>query len=260
MSKDRLLVIDIGNTNLVLGVFEGQDLRHSWRVVTRREQTADEYAVLFRNLFAMENLTFSEIGGIAVCSVVPPVNEAFQRLADRHFKLSPFFVEPEKQRLVSVRYRPVADVGADRIVTALAAYRMFGGPAIVVDFGTATTFDAISEAGEYLGGVIAPGIGISAEALFQRAAKLPRVDIRKPARVIGDSTIGSMQSGLYFGYVGLVEGILKRMKSELKADRVVSTGGMATLLAADVEGIDHVEENLMLFGLRMFYEHLQTGK
>ncbi len=252
-----LLAIDIGNTHLVLGIFKGDQLVHSWRVVTRRNQTFGEYAVLFRNLFELEGIASKDIEGMVISSVVPPLNETFESLARQYFSLEPLFIEATRQDLVPIpTYKPPADVGADRIVNAMAAFDLIGGPSIVVDFGTATTFDAISGQGEYLGGVIAPGIGISAEALFSRASKLPRIEIRKPSKVIGDSTVGSMQSGLYFGYVGLVEGILGNMKGELGEAQVLATGGLASLVAAATEAIDRVEEDLTLFGLRLFHSKL----
>ncbi|TDI08893.1 MAG: type III pantothenate kinase, partial [Acidobacteria bacterium] len=186
-----LLAIDIGNTQLVLGIFKGDQLVHSWRVVTRRNQTFDEYAVLFRNLFELEGISSEDIEGMVISSVVPPLNKTFESLAKQYFSLDPLFIEATRQNLVPIpTYKPPADVGADRIVNAMAAFDLIGGPSIVVDFGTATTFDAISGTGEYLGGVIAPGISISAEALFSRASKLPRIEIRKPSKVIGDSTVG----------------------------------------------------------------------
>ena len=252
-----LLAIDIGNTHLVLGIFKGDQLVHSWRVVTRRNRTFDEYAVLFRNLFELEGISSKDIEGMVISSVVPPLNKTFESLAKQYFSLEPLFIEAARQDLVPIPlYKPPVDVGADRIVNAMAAFDLIGGPSIVVDFGTATTFDAISGKGEYLGGVIAPGIGISAEALFSRASKLPRIEIRKPSKVIGDSTVGSMQSGLYFGYVGLVEGILRNMKGELGEAEVVATGGLASLVAAATEEIDRVEEDLILFGLRIFHSEL----
>ncbi len=249
-----LLVIDIGNTNIVLGGFEGRRLAHSWRVATRRDRTADEYAVLCRNLFQTANLGASDIEAIIISSVVPPLNEYFEELSRKYFGLKPDFVEPETQKLIPIRYRPPSDVGADRIVTAVAALELLGAPAIVVDFGTATTFDAISREGEYLGGIIAPGIGISAEALFVRASRLPRIEIRKPPQTIGDSTVTSMQSGIYYGYVALVEGILERMKRELGDAPVIATGGFAKTIARETSSIGSVEENLMLYGLRIFHE------
>jgi len=252
-----LLAIDIGNTQLVLGIFKGDQLVHSWRVVTRRNQTFDEYAVLFGNLFELEGISSEDIEGMVISSVVPPLNKTFESLAKQYFSLDPLFIEATRQNLVPIpTYKPPADVGADRIVNAMAAFDLIGGPSIVVDFGTATTFDAISGKGEYLGGVIAPGISISAEALFSRASKLPRIEIRKPSKVIGDSTVGSMQSGLYFGYVGLVEGILGKMKGELGEAQVLATGGLASLVAAATDAIDRVEEDLTLFGLRLFHSKL----
>lgn len=251
-----LLVIDIGNTNLVLGIFEGQDLKHSWRVSTRRDRTSDEYAVLCWNLFRLGRIPLSEVDAIVISSVVPPLNECFDEMARKYFHVEPIFVEPEEQKLMPVVYNPPFEVGSDRIVNAIAAYQMFGGPAIILDFGTATTFDAVSGDGTYLGGIIAPGIGISAEALFARAAKLPRIEIKRPARTIGDSTVGSMQSGLYYGYVGLVEGILKRMRAELGEATVTATGGFARLIGEATEGIDRIEENLTVYGLKIYYDRV----
>ena len=253
-----LLVIDIGNTSMALGVFDGDELKYSWRVATRKQQSSDEYAVLYRNLFELEGFWPEQVTAIAICSVVPPLNEVFAVLARKYFSVEPLFVEPEQQDLMRIRYNPPSDVGADRIVSAVAAFQLVGGPAIVVDFGTATTFDAISPEGEYLGGIIAPGIGISAEALFNRAAKLPRIDIKKPSQLIGDSTVTSMQSGIYFGYVSLVEGILARMKEELGEAQVVATGGLAALVATDSNAINRVEENLILYGLKIFYNYLNS--
>lgn len=249
-----LVVIDIGNTNIVLGVFEGAVLRHSWRAASRRDRTADEYAALCRNFFESAGLDGSDFSAMVISSVVPPLNEYFEEMAVKYFGLRPRFVEPDRQSLIPVRYRPASDVGADRIVTAIAAVDMVGTPAIVVDFGTATTFDAISREGEYLGGIIATGIGVSAEALFLRASRLPRVEIRKPPRIIGDSTVTSIQSGIYFGYVALVEGILERMKRELGEASVIATGGFAKTISRETAAIDRVEENLMLYGLRIFHE------
>ena len=214
-----LLVIDIGNTSMALGIFEGEELKYSWRVATRKHQSADEYAVLYRNLFQLEGLSAQQVKGIAICSVVPPLNEVFSSLASRHFSVKPLFVEPEGQDLMPIRYHPPSDVGADRIVSAVAAFELVGGPAIVVDFGTATTFDAISKEGEYLGGIIAPGIGISADALFCHASKLPRIDIKKPELLIGDSTVNSMQAGIYFGYAVDLAGNI----SEKSADSIIVT-------------------------------------
>ncbi len=255
-----LLVVDIGNTNIVLGLFDGERLAHSWRVATRREQTADEYAVLCRALFRSSEVPRSAVRAVVISSVVPPLNEAFTDFCRRSFGIDPEFVRPEAQQLIPIRYQPVADVGADRIVTALAVMEMTPGAAIVVDFGTATTFDAVSAEREYLGGVIAPGMGISAEALVARAARLPRIEIRKPEAVIGRSTVGSLQSGLYYGYVALVEGILERMKRELGSALVVATGGFARLIASEARGIDRVEDDLMLYGLRLYHERTRNER
>src|SRR5512135_1678499 len=238
-----LLVVDVGNTNTVLGVFQsasgsvggpyGPLIAH-WRVATSKTQTVDEYGVLFRNLFAIEGLEVKEVKGIGISSVVPPLDSTLREMCERYFHSRPLFVEPGVKTGMPVHYDNPAEVGADRIVNGVAAFEKFGGPCIVVDFGTATTFDAVSKKGEYLGGVIAPGIGISAEALFERTARLPRVDIRKPARVIGSNTVGSVQSGLYYGYLGLVDGILERLLAELGSEaKVVATGGLASLIGKD---------------------------
>jgi type III pantothenate kinase len=250
-----LLVIDIGNTNTVLGVFNGSHLIASWRLETKQSQTADEYGILSRNLFALADIESTKICSIIIASVVPPLNSVLEEMALKYFKVKPLFVEPGIKTGVPVLYDSPADVGADRIVNAVAAYEKYGGPAIVVDFGTATTFDAISAKGEYLGGVIAPGPGISAEALFKRTARLPRVEIRAPSKVIGTSTVGSIQSGLYYGYIGLVEGILERMIQELGSKTaVIATGGHASLIGSGVHLIRHIDPDLTLEGLRLIHE------
>ncbi len=250
-----LLVIDVGNTNTVLGVFEGANLVVDWRLVTKQSQTADEYGILARNLFNLANIEVSKIGHIIIASVVPPLNSVLAEMAEKYFKVKPLFVEPGIKTGMPVLYDVPADVGADRIVNAVAAYEKYGGPAIVVDFGTATTFDAISASGQYLGGVIAPGPGISAEALFSRTARLPRVEIKAPPRVIGTSTIGSIQSGIYYGYLGLIDGILGRMILDLGEKTVViATGGFAALFARESQGIQHIDESLTLEGLRLIFE------
>lgn len=253
-----LMVLDVGNTNTVLGVYAGEELINHWRLKTERERTADEYGILIRTLFDLGNMADGTITGIVVSSVVPPTRPAIEEMALRYFGVQPTFIEPTMDLGMPVLYHPPGDVGADRIVNGIAAYDQFGGPVIIVDFGTATTFDAISSQGEYLGGVIAPGVGISAEALFLRAARLPRVEIRQPAKVIGASTVESMQSGLYWGYAGLVDGILGRMKRELENPHVVSTGGLAELIFPACTEIDSVEKNLTLEGLRLIHQRL-TG-
>src|SRR5438445_11623827 len=264
-----LLVIDVGNTNTVLGVFArvaevhaGSDeatngaryerLVARSRVATALNHTVDEYGVLFRSLFSMDSLDASGIRGIVISSVVPPLDSTLRQVCERYFKLKPLFIEPGVKTGMPVHYENPAEVGADRIVNGVAAFEKYGGPCVVVDFGTATTFDAVSKKGEYMGGVIAPGIGISAEALFERTARLPRVDIRKPQRnsVIGTNTVGSVQSGLYYGYLGLVDGILERLVAEMGSEtKVVATGGLAQLIAAGSKYITAVDDLLTLEGL-----------
>jgi type III pantothenate kinase len=250
-----LLTIDAGNTNTVLGIHEGTELRRHWRLTTRREQTADEYGILVRNLFSSSDVEPSRIAGIALASVVPPLTPVLVSLSRQYLGQEPLVVEPGVRTGMPILYEPPGDVGADRIVNGVAAFAAFGGPVIVVDFGTATTFDVVTRKGEYLGGVICPGIGISADALFQRAARLPRVDVRHPGRVIGRSTVASMQAGLYFGYAGMVEALLARIKAELgEPARVVATGGLAETLAAEIPGIEAVDPVLTLTGLRLIWE------
>src|SRR5437867_1401927 len=250
-----LLVIDIGNTNTSLGVFDDENLTANWRLTTARERTGDEWGVHTRNLFALAGLNFKSIDAIAVASVVPPLNFTLKRMAEVYFELTPLFIDHTIHTGVPILYPPASDVGADRIVDAVAAIHKYGAPCIVVDFCTATTFDAINAQSEYLGGVIAPGINISADALFQRAAKLPRVEIKRPARVIGSATVEAMQSGLYHGYVGLVDGILRKMIDELGGSvKVIATGGLAQLIAKGSEFIETVDETLTLEGLRLVYE------
>lgn len=250
-----LLAIDIGNTNTSLGVYDKEELLAHWRLTTARERTVDEYGVHARNLFELAGLDFKAITAIAIASVVPPLNFTLRRMSENYFHHAPLFVDHTTDTGVPILYDPPSDVGADRIVDAVAAVHKYGSPCIIVDFGTATTFDAINERGEYLGGVITPGITISSDALFARTAKLPRVEIRRPSSVIGSTTIGSMQSGLYYGYVGLVDGILKKMRDELgQSVRVVATGGLAPLITAGSEFIEEIDENLTLDGLRLVYE------
>src|SRR5207248_442679 len=250
-----LLVIDIGNTNTSLGVFDSEALVTHWRLTTARERTVDEWGVLTRNLFALAELNFKSIDAIAIASVVPPLNFTLKRMAEVYFQATPLFVDHTIDTGVPILYEPPSDVGADRIVDAVAAIRKYGAPCIVVDFGTATTFDAINAMGAYLGGVISPGITISSDALFERAAKLPRVEIKRPEKVIGSATVEAMQSGLYYGYVGLVDDILRRMIAELGGSpRVIATGGLAPLIAKGSRYVEIVDETLTLEGLRLVYE------
>ena len=258
-----LLVLDVGNTNTTLGVFDragGENSRYerlvaSWRVATNRTQTVDEYGVLFRNLFTVDDIEVSAIQGIAVASVVPPLDSTLRQVCERYFHLRPLFLEPGVRTGMPVRIDNPAEVGADRIANAVAALEKYGAPCVVVDFGTATNFDVVSEKGEYMGGVISPGIGISAEALFQRTARLPRVDIRKPAQVIGSNTVACMQSGLYYGYLGLIDGILKLLIEELGTKtKVVATGGLASLFGKSSKYIHKVDDLLTLEGLRTVWE------
>ena len=256
-----LLVIDVGNTNTSLGVFEGERLAAHWRLTTARERTVDEYGVHARNLFALAGVDFASVTGIAIASVVPPLNFTLKRMAEEYFRLTPLFIDHSTPAGLEILYEPPADVGADRIVDALAAVHKYGAPCIVVDFGTATTFDAIDARGRYLGGVITPGITISSDALFARAARLPRVEIKRPERVVGSSTVGSIQSGLYYGYAGLVDGILRRMVEELgdgRPVRVIATGGLAPLIATASELIETVDDTLTLDGLRLAYERTKA--
>jgi type III pantothenate kinase len=267
-----LLALDVGNTNTVLGLYsldtgsnapvtDSAKLVAHWRVSTHRTQTADEYGVLFTNLFNMHGLSTSKVQAIIISSVVPPVESTLLQVCESYFHLKPLFVEPGIKTGMSVLVDNPAELGADRLVNAIAAFEKYGGPAIIVDFGTATTFDVVSVKGEYLGGIISPGLGISADALFSRAARLGRVDIKRPPKVIGTTTVTHIQSGLYYGYIGLVDGILERMIAEMQEDpragtapKILATGGLARLIAEDSRYISVIDDMLTLDGLLLVFE------
>jgi len=250
-----LLAIDVGNTNTVLGVFEGSSLRHQWRVETSQSRTYDEYGILFTQLFAGSGLDPAKVDAIAVASVVPALAFTLEQMAQRYFGKKPVFIGPGVKTGMPILYDDPREVGADRVVNAVAAYARWKTGLVVVDFGTATTFDAVSPRGEYLGGAICPGVSISMEALFTHAAKLPRVEFARPPHVVGKNTVASIQSGLVFGYVGLVDGICARMQDELGFPvKVVATGGLAPLVAGLSRAISEVDEHLTLEGLRLVYE------
>jgi len=250
-----LLVIDVGNTNTVLGVFEGEQLRKQWRISTDKSKTADEYGILLHMLCTSSGITQADIKGIVLACVVPPLLPALEELCTRYFEMSPLIVGPGVRTGMPILVDNPKEVGADRIVNAVAAYHTYKGPCIVVDFGTATTFDCISGRGEYLGGVIVPGIAVSQEALFQAASKLPRIEIARPKGVIGKNTIHSMQSGIFFGYVELVDGLVERIRKEIPGTvSVIATGGLAHMVASESRTIQEVDAELTLKGLRIIYQ------
>ena len=250
-----LLAADIGNTNIILGVFDGDRLKGTWRIATGVHRMPDEYANLILDLLDRQGLAASQVTGAVLCSVVPPLVGIFQEVCQRYFQVSPLLVEAGVKTGMRISMDNPREVGADRIVNAVAAHELYGGPVIVIDLGTATTFDAVSEEGDYLGGAIAPGIAIATEALFTRTAALPRMELVHPKRAIGRSTVAAMQSGIVFGYVGLIEGIVSRIKEELESKaKVVATGGYAELLAEETTVIEVVNPDLTLVGLRLIYE------
>ena len=255
----NLLVVDVGNTNIVLGVYRGDELVASWRLATARERTADEYGILGKQLVG--DALHSTLEGAIVSSVVPPLNGVIAAMIETYFRVDPLFVEPGVKTGIAIHTDNPLEVGADRIVNCVAAHHAYGGPTIIVDFGTATTFDLVTEDAKYVGGVIAPGLNISAEALFARAARLPRVDIRRPEHVIGTNTVVNMQSGIYFGYLSLVDGILARIKQEVpNLKRVIATGGLATLFKDESQHIDEIDPELTLRGLKIIYDRNRSSR
>ncbi len=250
-----LVLVDVGNTNTVFGIYRGDTLVESYRLSTDSERTADEMGALLLPLLAHHGIDPGETEAVVISSVVPPLHLTLETLARRYFGKQPLFVEPGIRTGMPIRYENPTEVGADRIVNSVAARELYGAPVVVVDFGTATTFDVVNAAGEYVGGIIAPGITISAEALFSHASRLSRVDVRKPGELVGKNTVAAMQSGIYFGYVGLVDGILKRLTAELPGLKtIVATGGQAELIASGSEYIRRVDPQLTLVGLKLIYE------
>ncbi|WP_128896577.1 type III pantothenate kinase [Longirhabdus pacifica] len=257
-----IFVIDVGNTNIVLGVYKGEELIYHWRLSTNRKATVDEYGISFRQLIDYAKIKISQIEGIIISSVVPPLNPILEGVSNKYFQRTPMMIGPGIKTGLNIRYENPREVGADRIVNAVAAIHMHHEqkPLIVVDFGTATTFDYINEKNEYVGGAIAPGIGISTEALYQKAAKLPRIELVKPSSVIGKNPVTSMQAGIIFGYASQVDGIVNRIKEEYKLDTtVVATGGLSELIASEAKSIQIVNPLLTLQGLRLIYERNKSA-
>ncbi|TCP57687.1 pantothenate kinase [Tumebacillus sp. BK434] len=253
-----ILVLDVGNTNITLGVYKGNDLLYHWRIATIRERTEDELGILVKSLLADKGIAVGEINGIAISSVVPPLMFALERMSNKYFGHKPIVIGPGVKTGLNIKYENPREVGADRIVNAVAAIEKYGYPLIIVDFGTATTFCVINDVGDYMGGVVAPGINISTEALFRHAAKLPRIEITRPASVVGRNTITSMQSGVLYGFTGQVDGIVSRIKKEFNLPfKVIATGGLASLISAESFEIEIQDDNLTLDGLRIIWDRNQ---
>lgn len=250
-----LLAVDIGNTNIALGVFDGKDLIQHWKIRSEQQKTSDEYEIILLNLLSIAHLEAKSVRSVIISSVVPPLTPVFQSLSQDFLNINPLVVGPGLKTGMSILYENPQEVGADRIVASVAAFDKYGGPAVIVDFGTATTFDAISKDGEYLGGAIAPGIQIAAEALYLKTAKLPRIEIKKPKNAIGRTTVTSMQSGLYFGYVGLISNIIDEISKELgEGIKIIATGSFASQIYPDLVSIEYLEPYLVLEGLRMIHD------
>ena len=250
-----LLALDAGNTNVTIGVFRDSKLACRWRLSTVREQTADEWGILLRNLFSLERLDLAQVKGVIIASVVPPLDSALASMARRYFHTEAMFVNHTTDTGIKILYDNPREVGADRVVNGAAAFAEYGGPCVVVDLGTAITFDAVSANAEYLGGIICAGIGISVEALFSKAARLPLVDVREPEKLIGTNTVGSMQSGFYYGSVGMIDGILERLLAEMGPDtHMIATGGQAHLIVKGSRYLNHVDEDLTLKGLEIIWK------
>lgn len=249
-----IFVFDVGNTNMVLGVYENNQLKHHWRIATSWTKTEDEYAMIVKSLFTNEGLDMDEVDGIIISSVVPPIMFALERMCEKYFHQQPMVIGPGIKTGLNIKYDNPKEVGADRIVNAVAGIHLYGPPLVIVDFGTATTYCYIDENGHYIGGAIAPGINISTEALYSHASKLPRIEIADPGQIVGKNTVSAMQAGILYGYIGQVDGIVSRMKAQAKQEpAVIATGGLASLIAKQSTVIDHVEQFLTLEGLHLIY-------